>query len=154
MGVECAEKYCVSCFMSFHQKGALKKHNTQTLEQVRTVILSSTAIIHIYHFDTLSLAVWQDTCHTYKNLVYDLAHHKSPIAQWLERPTGIWKVIGFDSRWGLRKFFFWVFRLEKASSLFTLYPSHQSIYQELWHVFSSCDRGVTFACLPSNQGYP
>ena len=24
-----------------------------------------------------------------KNLVYDLAHHKSPIAQWLERPTGI-----------------------------------------------------------------
>ena len=35
---------------------------------------------------------------------------------------------GFDSRWGLRKFFFWVFRLENASSLFTLYPSHQSIY--------------------------
>ena len=26
--------------------------------------------------------------------VYDLARHKSPIAQWLERPTGIWKVIG------------------------------------------------------------
>ena len=22
------------------------------------------------------------------------------------------------------------------------------------HVFSSCDRGVTFVCLPSNQGYP
>ena len=30
----------------------------------------------------------------YKNLVYDLAHHESPIAQWLERPTGIWKVMG------------------------------------------------------------
>ena len=29
-----------------------------------------------------------------KNLVYDLAHHESPIAQWLERPTGIWKVMG------------------------------------------------------------
>ena len=28
------------------------------------------------------------------NLVYDIAHHESPIAQWLERPTGIWKVIG------------------------------------------------------------
>ena len=42
----------------------------------------------------LSLAVWQDTCHTYKNLVYDLAHHESPIAQWLERPTGTWKVMG------------------------------------------------------------
>ena len=27
---------------------------------------------------------------------------------------------GFDSRRGLRKFFFWVFRLENASSLFTL----------------------------------
>ena len=47
------------------------------------------SFIHIYHFDTLSLAVWQDTCHTYKNLVYDFAHHKSPIAQWLERPTGV-----------------------------------------------------------------
>jgi len=37
--VECAEKYCVSCFMSFHQKGALKKHSTQTLEQVRAFVL-------------------------------------------------------------------------------------------------------------------
>ena len=30
----------------------------------------------------------------YKNLVHDLAHHESLIAQWLERPTGIWKVMG------------------------------------------------------------
>ena len=52
------------------------------------------SFIHIYHFDTLILAVWQDTCHAYKNLVYDLAQHKSPIAQWLERPTDIWKVMG------------------------------------------------------------
>ena len=29
-----------------------------------------------------------------KNLVYYLAHHESPIAQWLERPTSIWKVMG------------------------------------------------------------
>ena len=36
---------------------------------------------------------------------------------------------GHDFRWGLRKFFFWVFRLENTSSLFTLYPSHQSNYQ-------------------------
>ena len=65
--------------------------------------------IHIYHFDTLSLAVWQDTCHTYKNLVYDLAHHESPIqfvAQWLEHPTSIWKVMGLDSRWGTQKILF------------------------------------------------
>ena len=40
------------------------------------------------------MAVWQDTCHTYKYLVYNLAHHESPIAQWLERPTAIWKVMG------------------------------------------------------------
>ena len=58
------------------------------------------SFIHIYHFDMLSLAVWQDTCHTYKNLhvhlqvVDDVAHHKSPIAQWLERPTGIWNIMG------------------------------------------------------------
>ncbi len=31
---------------------------------------------------------------TDKNLVYDLAHHGSPIAQWLDRPTGIWKFMG------------------------------------------------------------
>ena len=37
------------------------------------------SFVHIYHFDMLSLAVWQDTCHTYKNLAYDLAHHESPI---------------------------------------------------------------------------
>ena len=34
------------------------------------------------------------TCVTHKNPVYDLAHLESPIAQWLERPTGIWKVMG------------------------------------------------------------
>ena len=86
------------------------------------------SFIHIYHFDRLSLAVWQDTCHTYKNLVYDLAHHESPIAQSLDRPTGIWKVMGSTPVRGSEKFFFWVFRLENASSLFTLYPSQQSIY--------------------------
>ena len=43
--------------------------------------------------------------------------------------TGYLEGHGFDSRWGLRKFFFWVFRLENASSLFTFYPSHQSIYR-------------------------
>ena len=30
------------------------------------------------------------------NLVYDLVHHESPIAQWLERPTVIWKVMGSE----------------------------------------------------------
>ena len=29
-----------------------------------------------------------------RNLVYNLAHHESPIAQWLERPTGILEVMG------------------------------------------------------------
>ena len=54
------------------------------------------SFIHIYHFETLNLAVWQDTCHRYKNLhvVYDLAHHESPFAQWFEHPTRIWKVMG------------------------------------------------------------
>ena len=60
----------------------------------------------IYHFDMMSLAVWQDSCHTHQNLVYDLAHHESPIAQWLERPTGILEGHGFDSRWGLGEIFF------------------------------------------------
>ena len=32
--------------------------------------------------------------HTYTNLVYDLAHHESPIAQWSERPTGILNELG------------------------------------------------------------
>ena len=51
---------------------------------------------HIYPFDILSLAVSRTVVtHNYNNLVYDLAHHKSPIAhQWLERPTTIWKAMG------------------------------------------------------------
>ena len=32
--------------------------------------------------------------YTCTNLEYDLVHHESLIAQWLERPTGIWKVMG------------------------------------------------------------
>ena len=43
---------------------------------------------------------------THMNPVYDLAHHESPIAQWLERPTGILDGHGFDSLWGTRKIFF------------------------------------------------
>ena len=65
------------------------------------------SFVHMYYFSTLSLAVWQDTCHTYmyKNLVNDLAHHESPIAQWLERPTGIWKVMGSTPVEGSEKSF-------------------------------------------------
>ena len=33
-------------------------------------------------------------CEAYRNLVYDLVRHESPIAQWLKRPTGIWKIMG------------------------------------------------------------
>ena len=44
---------------------------------------------------------------------------------------------GLDSRWELRKFFFWVFRLENASSLFTLYPNHQSIYHLFIFIIST-----------------
>ena len=34
--------------------------------------------------------------HTYEPTFVgdDLVHHRSPIAQWLEHPTGIWKVMG------------------------------------------------------------
>ena len=63
------------------------------------------SFICIYHFDTLSLPEWQDTCHTCKNLVYELAHHESPIAQWLERPTGTWKVMGSTPVGGSENFF-------------------------------------------------
>ena len=85
------------------------------------------SFIHIYHFNTLSLAVWQDTSHTYKNLVYHLAHHESPIAQWLKRPTGIWKVMGLTPVGGSENSFPEYFDLTMLT-LFTLYPSHQSIY--------------------------
>ncbi len=56
------------------------------------------------------------TCVTHKNLVYDLAHHESPIAQWLERPTGILEGHGFNSRWGNSENLFPSILLENASS--------------------------------------
>ena len=65
----------------------------------------------------------------HKNPVYDLADHESPIAQWLERPTGILEGHGFDSRWGTRKIFFPSIRLQNTSPfIFTLSksPSHLS----------------------------
>ena len=73
----------------------------------------------------LNLAVWQDTCHTYKNLVYDLAHHESPIAQWLERPAGIWKVMGST--------FLSISTWECFSVIYTLYksPIYLSLRREL-----------------------
>ena len=88
------------------------------------------SFVHMYYFSTLSLAVWQDTCHTYmyKNLVNDLAHHESSHSSVVRASNRYLEGHGFDSRWGLRKIFFWVFWLENTSSLFTLYPSHQAIY--------------------------
>ena len=44
--------------------------------------------------DSLTTELWKTMGDTYKNLVYDLPHHEFPIAQWLEHPPGIWKVMG------------------------------------------------------------
>ena len=49
----------------------------------------------------------------------------------------LWKVMGSTHCWGLRKFVFWVFRRENTSPLFTLYPSHQSIYHLTCTMFSN-----------------
>ena len=57
----------------------------------------------------------------YNNLVYDLAHHESPIAQWLERPNSVGKVMGLTPVGGSEKFDY--FDLRNVSPLFTLYPS-------------------------------
>ena len=40
-----------------------------------------------------------------KSLVHDLAHHESPIAQWLQRSTGIWKVMGLTPVGGSENYF-------------------------------------------------
>ena len=98
--------------------------------------------IHIYHFDMLSLSVWLDACLTYKNLVYVLAHHKSPIAQWLERPTIIWKVIGSSPVGGSENSFSVYFDLRAFLHYLHLYPSHQSIYQ----VFGCCVTSIFKVC--------
>ena len=55
---------------------------------------------------------------THKKLVYDLAHHESPIAQWLERPTSIWKVMGSTAVGSSEKFLFSTFSTCYISSLF------------------------------------
>ena len=60
---------------------------------------------------------------TYKNLVYDLAHHKSPIAQWLERPTGIWKVMGSTPVGGSENYFSEYFDLRMLFIIYTLSKS-------------------------------
>ena len=81
--------------------------------------------------DTLRLVVSKVV-----NLVYDLAHHESPIAQWLEYPTGIWKVMGstptgdsehsfsecFDLRVPLH-YFIWIWSI-KTIIQFTVAPRY------------------------------
>ena len=97
---------------------------------------------HIYHFNMLSLTVWQDTFHTYKNPIYDLAHCESHIGQRLERPTSIWKVMGstpvgasvnsfseYRGYFNLRTLIHYYF---------TLYPNQQSIYHLFTLIISTC----------------
>ena len=48
---------------------------------------------------------------------------------------------GFDSCWGLMKFFFGVFQRENASPLFMLYLSHQSIYHVFENWIITCTKG-------------
>ena len=38
---------------------------------------------------------------------YDLAHHQSPIAQWLERPSGTRKVMGSTPVGGSENIYYW-----------------------------------------------
>lgn len=76
-----------------------------------------------------------------KNPVYDLAHHKSPAAQWLEHPISIWKVMGSTLIGGLENilfFFFPVIWLEYALSFINShYPSHHSPQKYFFNNFKS-----------------
>ena len=74
---------------------------------------SSAPTTELWRSIYLSIAVCHGTCVTHKNLVYNLARHESSITQWLENPTGI---PGSTSVVEVRKFIFWVIRLENASS--------------------------------------
>ena len=51
----------------------------------------------------------------HKNLVYDLAHHESPIAQWSERPALVSGKSLVRLPLGFGKFFFRFIRLEDIS---------------------------------------
>ena len=55
--------------------------------------------------DSLTTELWETMGDTYINLVYDHPHHKSPIAQWLERPTGILKVVVLTPVGGSENYF-------------------------------------------------
>ena len=63
---------------------------------------------------------------THEDPEYDLTHYGSPIciAQWLEHPTGIWKVMGSTlTRGGGAFFFFWAKNIDPLSpDLFPVMP--------------------------------
>ena len=79
------------------------------------------SFIYIYHFYISSLAVI-----AYKNLDCNFPRHESSIAQQLEH-----------SGTSCVKFIFWVIRLDNASSLISLYPSHHFTYYVLTSKFCS-----------------
>ena len=64
--------------------------------------------------------------HTHKNLVYGLAHRESPIAQWLEHPSGISKVMGSTPVGGSEKFFSLFIRLDNI--FFIIYTLSKSSF--------------------------
>ena len=74
----------------------MEKHSQVELPRKRIFGVTNPFIIYcISHFDMLSLAVNRTLVTQNKNPVCDLAYHyQSPIAQWLEHPTGNWKVMG------------------------------------------------------------
>ena len=71
-----------------------------------------------YHLFTFIISTY---CVPHKSLVYDLACHKSSIAQWLEHPTSILEGHGFKSLWGTRKIAFTVIQLENTSPFISNY---------------------------------
>ena len=87
-----------------------------------------------------SLAVWQDTSHIYKNLVYDLAHHESPIAQWLERSTDIWKVMSLTP-------------VEGSENSFSAYFDLRTLLNYLYYCTLKSNQGLSGNWKGSNSNH-
>ena len=86
--------FCIRYFLKTKSKPA-KKITGQCFSTEREVACENSANLE-QETKTTKIVTYPlfPLASSYKNLAYDLAHHESPIAEWLEHPTSIWKVMG------------------------------------------------------------
>ena len=104
--------------------------------ELLTLYPSHQSIYHLFAFIiSTRWALWNGRTHvTHVGALCGLAHHESPVTRWsLEVSGGSWVRLPL----GAQKILFLSISTWERSSLFTLYPSHQSTSDSVWQPYQA-----------------